>query len=65
MNWATQGAKGGRPSPRVSPTLTTVGHKLVMLGGAAHEKALNDVRVYDVDSAGWTVPTVSCRTPPA
>lgn len=47
---STLGAKGGRPSPRVSPTLTTVANKLVMLGGAAHEKALNDVRVYEVDS---------------
>ena len=64
MNWATIGAKGGRPSPRVSPTLTTVGHKLVMLGGAAHEKALNDVRVFEVENQQWTVPTVS-GTPPA
>ena len=44
MNWRSLQVKGGRPNPRVSCTLTTVGAKLVLLGGAAQEKALNDVR---------------------
>ena len=34
MNWRTLNVKGGRPNPRVSCTLNTVGSKLVLLGGA-------------------------------
>ena len=55
--------KGGRPNPRVSCTLTMVGPKIFILGGAAHEKPLNDVRVLDLETDTWTIPTVS-GTPP-
>ena len=64
MNWRTVNTKGGRPTPRVSCTMNTVGSKLFLLGGGAGEKAFNDVRVLDLEAAVWTVPTVS-GTPPA
>ena len=64
MNWRAVNTKGGRPTPRVSCTMNTVGGKLFLLGGGAGEKAFNDVRVLDLESAVWTVPTVS-GTPPA
>jgi len=65
MNWRAVAAKGGRPNPRVSCTLTAIGGKLFMVGGAAHEKPLNDVRVLDLEGDSWTVPTVSGTPPPA
>ena len=46
-------------------TLSTVNNKIVLLGGAAQERALNDVRIFELESAMWQVPTVSGTPPPA
>ena len=64
MNWRAVEAKGGRPNPRVGCTLNCVANQLILIGGAANEQSLNDVRIFEMESDLWTVPTVS-GTPPA
>lgn len=63
MNWSAIQCKGARPSPRLSCTMTTVDKKIYMVGGAAHDKPLNDVRTLDLQTKSWSVCTVT-GTPP-
>ena len=45
--------------------MNVVRNQLVLLGGAANDQTLNDVRMFDLATDMWMVPTVSGTPPPA
>jgi len=52
--WTRPKVSGSIPQPRAGHTVVLVDNKLMLWGGGDGENYLNDLSVFDVDTASWT-----------
>lgn len=65
MTWSRITQNGSAPSARIGHTLTLVGQRLFLLGGATDGNTHKDVRVFDLELNEWHVPHVTGSPPNA
>ena len=64
--WRRVEVQGGSPPPRHSHAACSVrGNCLLVFGGAGQDRPLNDVWVFDPETARWTFPTLGGELPVA
>eukprot|EP00742_Colponemidia_sp_Colp-10_P012378 GILJ01013893.1.p1 GENE.GILJ01013893.1~~GILJ01013893.1.p1 ORF type:complete len:606 (+),score=74.32 GILJ01013893.1:2-1819(+) len=63
MLWYPPVVNGAGPSARAGHSATLIDHELILFGGCAGRKWLNDVHVLDLERWSWSKPSISGKAP--
>ena len=63
LTWSSIDSAENAPYSRLGHTLSTIGNKIYLIGGASDDVCYNDCRVYDMLKNEWSVPALTGEPP--